>query len=170
MKIRQERPSDYEEVYKLVKLAFETSSHSDGTEQDYLNDVRKRETFLPELSLVAENKEGEIIGQIVLYEIILPSPEKAIRELLLSPISVHPNYQRQGVARALIERSFGLAKERGYKAVFICGDPQFYNRFGFVPTYEFNIYHVTEKDAKWCMAVELVKGALENVSGTIDIQ
>ena len=32
VKIRQETEKDYEEVYKLVKIAFETAEHSDGNE------------------------------------------------------------------------------------------------------------------------------------------
>lgn len=38
--IRQERPADYEEIYALVKEAFATADFSDGTEADYLNEVR----------------------------------------------------------------------------------------------------------------------------------
>ncbi|SFM40490.1 hypothetical protein SAMN03159341_13125 [Paenibacillus sp. 1_12] len=68
MKIRQEKPSDYEEVYQLLRASFATSSHADGTEPDYLNEVRKKDTFVPELSLVAENEDGKLVGQVVLYE------------------------------------------------------------------------------------------------------
>ena len=43
--IREETPSDYDEVYAMVKKAFATADHSDGTEQDYLNAVRKKDEF-----------------------------------------------------------------------------------------------------------------------------
>ena len=32
LEIRQENKNDYEEVYNVVKLAFETAEHSDGNE------------------------------------------------------------------------------------------------------------------------------------------
>ena len=34
IEIRQESQKDYEEVYRVVKTAFETAEHSDGNEQD----------------------------------------------------------------------------------------------------------------------------------------
>jgi len=40
MVIRQEQPADYDEVYRLVKASFATSTN-DG-EWDYLNEVRKK--------------------------------------------------------------------------------------------------------------------------------
>jgi predicted N-acetyltransferase YhbS len=45
LNIRQEQLSDYAEVYELVKVSFASASHSDGTEADYLNDVRKSEMY-----------------------------------------------------------------------------------------------------------------------------
>jgi len=52
--IRRETPADYAEVYTLVKSAFATTSYADGDEQDYLNELRRQDAFVPELSLVAK--------------------------------------------------------------------------------------------------------------------
>ena len=171
MIIRQEEIADYSEVYELVKTSFATASHSDGKEADYLSDIRNKDTFIPELSLVAENERGEIIGQIVLYKTIISASDKTITELVLSPICVHPDHFRCGIARTLVERAFEIARDIGYKTVFLCGEPEIYRRLGFIPTFEYGIYHITdtEKNAEWCMARELVSGAFEDVSGTIDI-
>ena len=170
MTIRQEKPSDYNEVYELVKISFATASNADGTEPDYLNQVRKKDTFILELSLVAENDDGKIVGQIVLYKTDITTPNKKITQLLLSPICVHPNYFRRGIARAMINESFRIAKQMGYKAVFLCGEPELYKKFGFVPSFEYGIYHISDdsKNAEWSMVYELVKGGLEGISGTID--
>jgi predicted N-acetyltransferase YhbS len=171
MIIRKEQPTDYTEVYELVKAAFAAAPHSDGTEADYLNDVRKKDVFIPDLSLLAENDQGKIIGQIVLYETKIIMADKELTELVLSPISVHPDYFRRGIAQAMMKRAFEIAKEKGYTAVFLCGEPEFYRKTGFVPTYEKGIFHITDKDknAEWCMVRELVTGALTGVNGTIDI-
>ena len=138
MKIRQETPADYAEVYELVKISFATSTNEG--EWDYLNEVRKKAAFIPELSLVAENDDGRLVGQIVLY--------KTMKE------------------------AFQIAQELGYTAVFLCGDPQFYHRFGIRGSYEFGIYHVADKSrcGEWCMALELKEGALSGITGTIDIE
>ncbi len=171
MTIRQERFPDYEKVYELVNTSFATAPHSDGTEADYLNDIRKKDTFIPELSLVTERENGEIIGQIVLYEMNITMPDRVITELVLSPICVHPMYCRKGVARKMMERSFEIAKKLGYKAVFLCGEPKLYRKLGFVPTFEYDIYHISDvqRNAEWCMVRELVSGTLDQVNGTIDI-
>lgn len=170
MIIRQETPDDYNEVYELVKAAFITSTNEG--EWDYLNEVRRKDSFIPELSLVAENDSGKLVGQIVLYEMEISSPERIHKELLLSPISVHPEYFRRGIARSMMQEAFTIAKNMGYEAVFLCGDPEFYHKFGFRPTYEFNIYHRADKTkkAEWCMVLELTLGALTGKAGTINIQ
>jgi len=170
MKIRQERPTDYDKVYELLKISFATVSHNDGTEQDYLNELRKKDTFIPELSFVVENDDGKIIGQIVLYKTNITTSNGELTELLLSPISVHPNFFRKGIARAMIEKSFSEAKKLGYKAVFVCGDSKIYKKFGFKPSYEYNIYHILDdsKEAEWSMVYELVERALNDISGIVN--
>jgi hypothetical protein len=51
MNIRQEKTFDYDEVYELVKISFATNPGDDGTTPDYLNELRKKDVFIPELSL-----------------------------------------------------------------------------------------------------------------------
>jgi len=169
MIIRREKPSDYDDVYELLKLSFAVSSN-DG-EWDYLNEVRKKDTFIPELSLVAEECNGKIIGQIVLYKMNIKTANKDITELLLSPICVHPDYFRRGIARSMIKEAFRIAKNMGYKAVFLCGNPEIYKKLGFKASYTYNIFHINDdsKKAEWCMACELLEGTLNGISGTVDI-
>ena len=166
--IRQEQPSDYQEVYHLVEQAFATTN-SDGTEADYLTELRKKETFIPELSLVAENSEGFIIGQIVLYQTYIVTEDGLVLSLVLSPLSVHPDYFRRGIARALMTHAFHIACNMGYNAVFLCGDPPFYQRFGFIASYHLGIFHISDRKAEWCMVKELISDSLKQIHGTVDI-
>jgi len=172
MIIRQEKLSDYDEVYQLVKTSF-TTAKTDGTEpdeQDYLNELRKKDCFIPELSLVAESDDGKIIGQIVLYKTIITMPRGELVELLLSPISVHPDYFRRGIARAMIDEALRIAAKMGFKAVFLCGEPEIYKRLGFTPAHHYNIFHKDDdsKTARWSMVRELYGDALNGITGTID--
>lgn len=171
MIIRQEKISDYDKVCELVKKSFATNTDDDGETHDYLNELRGKDCFIPQLSLVAEHENGDIIGQIVLYKTDIVMNDKKITELVLSPICVSPDYFLRGIARKMAEKSFEISKTLGYRAVFLCGDPKIYRKLGFLPTYEYNIFHITdkEKNAEWCMVRELVSGALDNITGTIDI-
>ena len=167
VKIRRERPSDYGEVECLVKTSFATNADDDRTTHDYLNKLRTTDEFIPELSMVAD-KDGVIIGQVVLYKTALTTPTGKRTELVLSPISVHPNYFRLGIARAMIEAALHKAKDMGFGAVFLCGNPNVYDKLGFVPSYRYNIYHKADAGAEWSMVRELYDGALDGISGTVD--
>ena len=46
---------------------------------------------------------------------------------LLGPIGVHPDYQGQGLGRAVVEKLMDFVSN----PVLVLGDPRFYGRFGF---------------------------------------
>ena len=96
--IRQENKNDYEEVYNVIKTAFETAEHSDGNEQDLVVALRKSDNFIPELSLVAV-MNNKIVGYILFTKIKIGKQE----ELALAPLGVLPEYQKQGIGSALIQ-------------------------------------------------------------------
>lgn len=171
MTIRVETESDYEAVYDVVKSAFATTSFSDGTEADYLNRIRKKPCFIPELSLVAEDDE-KIVGQVVLYKAEIDAPGRTITQLVLSPLSVSPDCFRRGIGGSLIQEGCRRAQLLGYQAVFLCGDKTYYARFGFSPTCAYGIFHKkdTSRSAEWCMVKELEHGYLQGVTGLIDIE
>ena len=134
MEIRQEIEKDYEEVYKLVKEAFETAEHADGNEQDLVEALRKGSAFVPELSLVAE-KDGELAGHILFTRAKVG--EDTV--LVLAPLSVKPKFQRQGVGTALIEQGHKIARELGYSYSLVLGSEKYYPRFGYIPAEQLGI-------------------------------
>ena len=168
MIIRRENPSDYDEVYRLVKASFATTPDDDGTTADYVNDIRKLDFFVPQLSLVAENEDGVLVGHIVLYKFPVITPQGEMTQLLMSPISVHPGCFRRGIARTMIDAASRIAVQMGYGAVFLYGNPQIYSKLGFVPTYCYGIFHKEDAAAEWSMVRELYDGALDGIKGTID--
>ena len=67
--IRRENVNDYKEVYNVIKTAFATAEHSDGNEQDLVENLRKNNNnFIPELSLVAIDND-KIVGYILFTKI-----------------------------------------------------------------------------------------------------
>lgn len=65
MNIRQATKNDYNKIYELVKVAFETAQVSDGTEQDFVYKLREAKGYIPQLELVIED-ERTLIGHIML--------------------------------------------------------------------------------------------------------
>ena len=114
--IRQESKNDYEEVYNVIKTAFETAEHSDGNEQDLVVALRKSDNFIPELSLVAV-MDNKIVGYILFTKIKVDKQE----ELALAPLVVLPEYQKQGIGRTLIQEGHKKAKELGYHYSVVLG-------------------------------------------------
>jgi putative acetyltransferase len=49
----------------------------------------------------------------------------------LGPVSVLPEYQRQGIGKALIQEGLSRLKDLGAKGCCVVGHPQYYSKFGF---------------------------------------
>lgn len=128
MLIRQETCEDYGEVYAVVKTAFATAEHNDGTEHELVTALRKSSAFVPELSLVAETG-GKIVGHILFTEAGIGNQTG----LVLAPLAVLPSEQKQGVGAALIREGHRIAAELGYSYCSVLGSETYYPRFGYLP-------------------------------------
>jgi predicted N-acetyltransferase YhbS len=165
---RQEKPSEFQYIYDFVRVAFETAKVSNGKEQDFVNKLRERERYIPELALVAE-KNAKIIGHIMLTKTYVTNSNSKFEALLLAPLSVSLDYRKRGIGSNLVTRSFEIAKNLGYKAVFVVGDPAFYGRFGFESSAHFGIKHVPAIPEQFIMVHELIAGVLAGINGTINL-
>lgn len=88
-------------IYNLIKLAFKTAKHSNGSEQDFINQLRASEHYIPELALVA--KAGErIISHLILTNFTIHSEPKPFETQLLVPFAVHLAYRKQCVGSGLV--------------------------------------------------------------------
>jgi len=163
--IRKEKPREFQEIYDLVRVAFQTAKVADGNEQDYVNTLRASSNYIPELALVAE-EEGRLVGHIMLTKTYIIAADSKFEALLLAPLSVGLEYRNRGVGSKLVLESFELAKKLGYKAIFVVGDPAYYGRFGFKSIALFGIKHDPPIPDPYVMAYELTPGALSDVTGT----
>lgn len=111
------------------------------------------------LSVVAE-AEGFLIAHALFSRL-----EGAERALALGPVAVAPDRQGQGVGAGLIRYGLDLAAERGWRSVFVLGDPSYYGRFGF------SAELAAAAEVPWpgpaFQAIELVPGALEGWRGPL---
>ncbi len=167
MLIRRERPEEFSRIHDLVKIAFQTAKVTNGKEQDFVNQLRAGDNYIPELVLVAE-EDGKLIGHIMLTKTYITGDKSKFETLLLAPISVALEYRNKGVGAKLIAESFGIAKKMGYKSVVLVGDPAYYHRFGFKSSCNFGIRHVQNIPDENVMACELVPQALKGISGKMD--
>lgn len=166
MMIRTEQPSDFQEIYTFVKTAFSTAKVKDGDEQDFVNRLRAGGSYIPALALVAE-EQGKIIGHSMLTKTQLKANDQVHEVLLFAPLAVALEHRNQGIGGKLIAESFRIAKELGYHAVFLCGDPKYYQRFGFRCIAEFGITDDGGVPWEYIMAYELTPNWLSNKKGGI---
>lgn len=164
--IRQETAADYEAVFQLIKAAFANEEFSDHKEQFLVQRLRKTEAFIPELSLVAENKNA-IVGHILLTRIRIKNEQSQFESLALAPVTVLPDVQGNGIGRQLIEHAHEIARQLGHTSVVLLGHEDYYPRFGYQPAHEFGIRLPFDVPKENCMAVELTENALQNVQGTV---
>lgn len=134
MQIRKEEPRDYEDVYSVVKAAFDGIEHADGNEHDLVNELRKSDAFIPELSLVAE-ADGRIVGHIMFTK----ANVNGVTVIALAPLSVLPEHQRQGVGTALVTEGHRIAAQLGYPYSIVLGSEKFYPRIGYQPAKQFGM-------------------------------
>ncbi len=82
-------------------------------------------------------------------------------------MAVSPEHQRKGIGSALVQAGLEECKEFGFGAVVVLGHPEYYPRFGFRPSVQFNIGCPYEVPADVFMLLELRPGYLRGASGTV---
>ena len=135
MIIRQEHNKEFHSIYALVKAAFESAEHADGNEPDLVNALRKSDSYIPELSLVAEI-DGKIVGYIMFTKLKIGNQV----QLALAPLSVLPDYQKQGIGTALIQEGHTRARALGYEYSVVLGSEKYYPRTGYLPAKNYGIF------------------------------
>ena len=126
MIVRPERESDFAAIKEVVTDAFAESGPQVAS---LVERIRASAEYEPELALVAED-ESEILGHVMLSWVGLVGGVQS-RVLNLSPMSVAPHRQRQGIGSRLVTAALDLAEARGEPVVIVEGIPAYYPRFGF---------------------------------------
>ena len=125
MFVREENSSDYDEVFKVVENAFKNAEHTNHKEQFLLEKLRKSDEFIPQLSLVCV-LNNKIIGHVMLTKAFV---NKDFKSLIVAPLSVLPEYQKQGIGSRLLQ----LAQENTPTVLYFGSQPgmeAFYEKNG----------------------------------------
>lgn len=135
-----------------------------------VEEIRAKKFFVSELELIMVNEADEIIGYAMFSRFHLEG-KYSDELLLLSPVAVKTELQRQHISKELIEYGLKKARELGYKAVLVEGNPQNYRSRGFQTAANYGIY-ASEKvqlpHIDCLMVQELIPGGLKDISGLLD--
>ncbi len=158
---------------ELVERVF--TAHENEQEgklvRSLVEEIRAKRYYLPELELLMVDADtDEVIGYVMFSRFHLQG--KYENELLiLTPAAVKTALQRQHISKELIEYGFEKARQMGFKAVIVEGNPRNYHARGFVTAADHGILagktvHVPYID---CLMVKaLVPGALEEIRGIVE--
>src|SRR5688572_15553777 len=124
--VREERPGDEAAIHRVTEAAFANHPHSEGTEPAIVDALRGAGDLT--LSLVAE-VDGAVVGHVAFSRAILANGAHGWQAL--GPISVDPDWQHQGIGRALIEAGASHWRAAGMQGIVLLGSPDLYGRFGF---------------------------------------
>jgi putative acetyltransferase len=129
--------------------------------------LRASDAFIPELSLVALDKEA-ILGHVLFTRVVIRDEETSHAGLALAPVAVAPSHQGRGVGSALIRRGLEEARRLGHEVVIVLGHPPYYPRFGFAPAQARGIRPPFPVNDPAFMALALHPGGLDGIRGIVE--
>ncbi len=124
--IRNETDADVGAITDVTVAAFKTLEISNHTEQFIIAALRAAKALT--VSLVAE-MDGRVIGHIAFSPVTISDGTR--NWYGLGPVSVLPEYQRQGVGKALMREGLSRLKDLKAQGCCLVGHPEYYRKFGF---------------------------------------
>lgn len=157
---------------ELVEAVF--TAHESEEEgrlvRSLVEEIRAGRFYLPELELIMVDSDTDAVLGYGMFSRFHLEGNYEEELLLLSPVAVKTELQRQHISKALIEYGFEKARALGYKAVIVEGNPQNYRSRGFVTSAP---YGITAQEsvglpAPECLMVKaLVPGGLDGIRGEV---
>lgn len=172
---RMIKPMEDKYFLSSLELVENVFAESDSPEEGkavrrLVEEIRAKKYYLPGLEFIMLDEDDEIIGYAMFSRFHIEG--RCENELLiLTPVAVKTELQRQHISRDLLEYGFEKAAGMGYQAVIVEGDPQNYNSRGFQPSYKFGIEagpNIKLPHPDCLMVKELKDGALDRMCGLVD--
>jgi len=157
MVIRKEKPEDINKIYNINIQAFETKAEADLVD-------RLRNSGTPIISLVAEI-DNQLVGHILFTP--MKSDNFDIKIAGLAPMAILPEYQSKGIGSELVEKGLEYCAGEKYVAAAVLGHPNYYPKFGFVPSTRFDLISEYDVPKEVFMVKELESHSLSKISGII---
>ena len=161
--IRKETKEDFYNTELMVMRAFFNMYRPGCNEHLLVHKLREAPEYVPECSLVAET-DGRIVGCVFTSKAAVTDGEKTHEVVTIGPVAVEPTLCYRGIGTKLMEAVIPLIKEAGFKGIVMCGEPEYYPRFGFVTCDRFDIHHSGFGNSDAFMALPLNEG-FEEIHG-----
>lgn len=159
--IRRETENDFREVETLAREAFWNLSKPGCDEHYFIHTLREHPDFVPELDYVIE-LDGRVIGSVMYSKSCIADENGTVKNILtMGPLCVHPDYQRKGFGKALLEHTFGIAADMGYDVVINFGNPDNYVARGYKSCKKYNVCFEGDIFPTALLVKELKEGALD---------
>ena len=142
MIVRRELGGDEAPIRAVTAAAFAGPGENGPGEAPLVDWLRASTAWIPELSLVAQDTDGGVVGHVLCTRGTIA----AAPALGLGPLSVRPDRQRCGVGKALMHAVLGAADALGEPLVVLLGSTSYYPRFGFRLASE---YGITPQRPEW---------------------
>ena len=171
-------------IIKAMEIKYRTSSlelvedvfaEYDSPEEarvvrQLVEEIRSKKYYIPELELIMVDQNDEVIGYAMFSRFHIEGRYEN-ELLLLSPVAVKTELQRQHISKKILEYGFDVAKTLGFKVVLVEGNPQNYKNRGFQSSYKFGIEagpNINLPHPDCLMVKELEDGALDHMRGLVD--
>ncbi len=155
--VREERPEDRPSIRAINEAAFGRADEAQLVEQ-----LRIENVILASLVAVLDS---EVVGHILFSRMWIGTGDSLVLAAALAPVAVLPKRQRSGVGGEMIRYGLTLLRGKGEGIVIVLGHPSYYPRFGFSCEKARDLESPFPAEA--FMALELKRGALDNVRGKV---
>jgi putative acetyltransferase len=121
--VRPEQPIDREDVLRVIATAF-------GDRGPLVAEIWSGLGHHKRAGLVVE-QGGHVLGHVGLSRAWVDARRELVEVWVLSPLSVLPERQGQGMGTALVAAAVEVARHSGVPVLFLEGSPSYYGARGF---------------------------------------
>lgn len=124
--VRSETPADAAAVEQVVRDAFAGASHTSGTEQFIVRDLRMAGALTVSLVAAIDRK---VVGYLAVSPVSIS--DGSADWYGLGPVAVLPDQQGLGTGSMLVHEALRRLRQQGAAGCVVLGEPAYYGRFGF---------------------------------------
>jgi len=125
-----ESEADIATIREITGAAFSTPE-----EVEILDALRSDPAWIEGLSVVSIDASDVVVGHALLTRCHIDEAPA----LMLGPVAVRPDRQREGAGSAAILAGLEHARRMGENHVVVVGDPKYYSRLGFTRASDFGM-------------------------------